>query len=371
MAAQADARREERDFLLASLDDLEAEYAAGDLDDADYRALRSDYTTRAARAIRALEQTGAPTATPPRDWRRVGLWTVLVVMVAGLAGVWIAEFSGSRGAGDTITGGSRETVRRRLFEAGRLLGTDPAEARAIYDDILVDEPSNPEALAYRGWLTNLGGDPAGAQPFLESAVASDPTYPDGLVFAAAVALNLGDADRAAEHLSTLDALDVPPFIEQLVQGQGLRIGIVEARLLTGEPDSFVSSGPTVEEVARAADTVIGSEPVRGLELHIALLDRLPDDVNALTEAGWYRGRLAFAAGDAVPEMMSDAEANLTDALTRAPDHAPALVYRAFVRFWLDDPDGARADLAAYDGLDAGREDLDFLLAQSGLGEALN
>ena len=50
-----DGRIEERDFLLASLDDLEAEYAAGDLDDDDYAALKADYTTRAARVIRELE----------------------------------------------------------------------------------------------------------------------------------------------------------------------------------------------------------------------------------------------------------------------------------------------------------------------------
>ena len=46
---------DERDFLLRSLDDLESEFDAGDLDDADYRRLKSDYTARAAEVIRRLE----------------------------------------------------------------------------------------------------------------------------------------------------------------------------------------------------------------------------------------------------------------------------------------------------------------------------
>ena len=48
------ALEEERDFLLASLDDLERERAAGDVDDHDYRTLRADYTARAAAVLRAL-----------------------------------------------------------------------------------------------------------------------------------------------------------------------------------------------------------------------------------------------------------------------------------------------------------------------------
>ena len=156
MTDLACSRREELEFVLASLDDLEAEFEAGDLDDADYRALKSDYTTRAARLIRAVDgDPGGVSAEPEpaveRSWRRMAAWTVLVVIVAGLAGVLIADFSGSRGAG-TSTGDIRETVRQRKFEASQLLGSDPARAREIYDGVLEDEPSDAEALAYRGWL---------------------------------------------------------------------------------------------------------------------------------------------------------------------------------------------------------------------------
>ena len=45
----------ERDFLLRSLDDLEAERDAGNIDDETYRELHDDYTARAAAVIRTID----------------------------------------------------------------------------------------------------------------------------------------------------------------------------------------------------------------------------------------------------------------------------------------------------------------------------
>ena len=45
---------EERDFLLRSLRDLEAEHGVGDIGDVDYQNLRDDYTARAAAVLRTL-----------------------------------------------------------------------------------------------------------------------------------------------------------------------------------------------------------------------------------------------------------------------------------------------------------------------------
>ena len=39
---------EERDFLFTSLDDLDREYAAGDISEADYEDLKSSYVKRTA-----------------------------------------------------------------------------------------------------------------------------------------------------------------------------------------------------------------------------------------------------------------------------------------------------------------------------------
>ena len=60
------ALEEQRDFLLRSLDDLEREHDAGDVDDNDYLALEDDYTARAARVIRAIEAREASRRGRPR-----------------------------------------------------------------------------------------------------------------------------------------------------------------------------------------------------------------------------------------------------------------------------------------------------------------
>ncbi|MFT5200668.1 MAG: tetratricopeptide (TPR) repeat protein [Candidatus Aldehydirespiratoraceae bacterium] len=371
-------RTEERDFLLASLDDLEAEFGAGDLDEADYLALKSDYTTRAARVLRSIERTAPPERSAERDWKRIALWTALIVIVAGLAGVWIAEFSGTRGIGEVGSGSTRGTTRERLFAAQQRLGTEPDEARSIYDEILVDEPSNAEALAYRGWLTHLGGNTAEAASFLERARLSDSTYPDALVFSAVVALELDNPTAASAHIATLDDLDVPPFINQLVSGQGLRIRIAETLLGTGESDSFVSSGLSVVDVEVAAFSVIESDPLRGAQLLGELAAQLPEDPDARAALGAYNLDILFihgpqfeaAGGDEVDTILAAAERELTVALDLEPTLAVALVYRSFVLYSLDDLNGARRDLAAYDALDTSRGDLDSLITNFGLRDVL-
>ncbi|MDG2027078.1 MAG: hypothetical protein P8J50_08195 [Acidimicrobiales bacterium] len=370
MADLETTRQEERDFLLASLDDLEAEYAAGDLDEDDYRSLKSDYTTRAARVIRALDRSTAAAAPVRRDWRRIAIWTVLVVVVASLAGTLIAEFSAARLAGETGSGESRSTVRERLFQAQQLLGTDREAAAAIYDSVLEDEPSSAEALAYRGWLARLSGDLDAAVADLEQALAFDPTYPDALVFGAVVAMDAGDVEAAAAHLATLDSIEVPAFITQLIHAQGLRIRIVEAQLLTGEPDSFDTSGLTVVDVARAADSVLDNDVFRGLQLFAELVSQKLDDSEVLTASGWYAGLIAFRGGDELSDVMDIAHSRLTRALGIDAENPETLVYRAIVGYWMGDDDAARADLAAFDALDAERGDLEALLAAVRLRELL-
>ena len=58
------ALEEERDFLLRSLDDLEREHDAGDIDETDYEGLRDDYTVRAATVLRSLDAHAALVTAP-------------------------------------------------------------------------------------------------------------------------------------------------------------------------------------------------------------------------------------------------------------------------------------------------------------------
>lgn len=371
---------EERDFLLASLDDLEAEYAAGDLEDADYAALKADYTARAAGLIRriagdvddaalAVDGTAAPRG---RGW----LWVIGVVVLATLAGVLVAQFSGSRGLNDTITGEIRVTARELVLEAQAAFGRGDLDgAIGLYDQVLEIQPSNVEALTYKAWFTRLQGDPDAASPIIEDAVAIDPDYPDARVFATAIALDVGDVATAQSHLDAFDLLAAPPFLEQLVVQQGLRARLdeiaqadalarVQARWLSGDAGSFIDAGLTAADVLLAAEAVAAGGDVFGaIGVVQAALDEVPDDTDLLAGYAWILARSASAEEPAPAEL---ALSFLDRALGLDPSHPEALVYRSFTRAFLGDQAGAAADLAAFDALPVRPADLRQIITEFGL-----
>jgi tetratricopeptide (TPR) repeat protein len=180
---------EERDFLLASLRDLEREREAGELADRDYQALHDDYTARAAVVLRALERSkdrpaaGRNRPRPVGSRRSLGLTIAVVVAIAGLAGVSVAAFSGQRQAGAPLTGSLPDTPQGRMQQALQLESQgQAAEALKIYDELLRADPRNVQALAYRGWLLKRAGLPDKAMESLDQAVAIDPKFPDAHFF---------------------------------------------------------------------------------------------------------------------------------------------------------------------------------------------
>lgn len=372
---------EERDFLLGSLDDLEAEYAAGDLDDADYESLKADYTTRAARVLRAIEAGEHPAPIEAPTAKRTGwMWLAGITVVATLAGITVAQFSGSRTLNDTITGDIRVTTRELLLEAQQLLGEGDLDAAIdVYDDVLELSPANTEALAYKAWFLRLQGNVVDARPLVEDAVAIDPDYADARVFATAIALDVGDVDAAKGHLDAFDQLDAPPFIEQLVVQQGLRdrlaeiarndaLARVEPVALVDDPVPFSETELTVDDVLLAAEALAAQgEPFTGIQLGEWMLESVPEDPDALAGQGWLLAR------SATPDALAPAEIGLTF-LDRALDvelaHPEALVYRAFVHNFLGDPVSAAADLAAFDGLETRPADLRGLILAFGLRESI-
>jgi tetratricopeptide (TPR) repeat protein len=226
------ALEEQRDFLLRSLDDLEQERAAGDVDEHDYRALKDDYTARAAAAIRAIERRQAPVpAVPPaRRWAGTVTWTVGVVVFAVLAGLLVAQAAGRREAGQSATGDIRQTVGARLDEASRLLGeSEFDDAIAIYDDVLADQPTNAEALTYRAWALRLSGERSDGFTALLDAATIAPDYPDVHALLAVVFFQEGLVDLAAQEIELLEGLDPPPHIQELVAPLAERIDDALAR----------------------------------------------------------------------------------------------------------------------------------------------
>jgi len=226
------ALEEERGHLLSSLLDLESEFAAGDLDEADYLELRDGYTARAAQVMREIE-VGRSTMPKQRHGRvvRISMWSLLVVAVAVGAGFVVAQSSGQRLPGQEITGGLPGDVTTTLAEARMLLGVDPARAQALYTDVLAERPNHPEALTYSGWLlaiNSLGAEPElrslaldTAERTLERAIAVDPNYADPHCFLAVIAANFTDQPSRAAELVTECLERNPPaemrgLINQLV-----------------------------------------------------------------------------------------------------------------------------------------------------------
>jgi tetratricopeptide (TPR) repeat protein len=222
---------EQRDFLLRSLDDLEAERAAGDIEETDYTTLRDDYTRRAAEVIRAIDEGQASLASARAARRQRGRGrrpvvtvaaVLLVVAVAVGAGMLVARSSGDRLPGDTATGDIRTTNSRLLAEAGQLFQEGKAlEAIKRYDAVLERDPDNREALAYRGWLLVLAGLPDEGLTYIDRAIEVSPDYPDARFFRGFVLRRQGRLDEAVAELRLFLSNDPPPGmvaqVEELIE----------------------------------------------------------------------------------------------------------------------------------------------------------
>lgn len=278
------ALEEERDFLLRSLDDLEAEHAAGDLDRHDYETLRDTYTARAADVLRRLSARGgggdsdggddlgpagddatadgasatdpspepavangtsqavtAGSAAPPRLYRRLGLVAGLLAF-AVLAGVILARSAGERGVNDSLTGAIDPSARTKVLEcqAQGSTGGDLLGALQCFDKILLTDPANAEALTYRGWYLILAAgslqqSSADAEQaaqadeltqngldFLNRAIAADPELPDPLAFRAVVYDRQGRSDLVCADITRLLALNPPEFFVTQTSGLAQR-----------------------------------------------------------------------------------------------------------------------------------------------------
>lgn len=218
-----EAQEAEREFLLRSLDDLESEYAAGNIDDATYQRLHDDYTARAANTVRAMRaEKGAGRAEPdgPPPARHRLLVVGGLVVFAVIAATTMAFALGARLPGGTVTGNSQvrsevsDAERRRTLEAAVTANPEDAAARLALARFqmgrrnLVDaletfriaaglDPTNAEPFAYSGWIIRLQGFPTEAMQLLDKAVTVDPAYPDAHFFRGYVLLrDLNEPDRA-------------------------------------------------------------------------------------------------------------------------------------------------------------------------------
>jgi tetratricopeptide (TPR) repeat protein len=210
----------EREFLLRSLDDLDAELLAGNIDPDTYRVLHDDYTARASAVIRSIAD-GVERRTPGS--RRVpplmrGLTIGGIVVFALLAAFLLAHTVGQRSAGQQITGDAQSNrtsttlsqvgqvaaakaaaeanpndYSARINYARSLVSIDPADSIKEFVAASKLDPKQPEPYAYTGWLTALVArqvtTPATKQELLDAAARSldkaisvDPAYAPSYVF---------------------------------------------------------------------------------------------------------------------------------------------------------------------------------------------
>ena len=371
---------DERSHLLASLDDLDAEYAAGDIDEHDYLALKDDYTARAAKLTRALGgakiKRVAAEKKPPSY--RIA-WIAMIIAVAGLAAWMMVQFSGARGIDETASGEIRLSTVSLLNDAAAEFGQGNVDrAIELYGDVLRIEQTNVEALTYRGWIQYQQGNDDAARADLDDAVAFDPEYADVRVFRTIVALDAGEFDDAAAELAAYDAADPSAVSQNLVAQRQVRERVGVARMgalldSVGEieiPD-LTAADISIEEAQRAGELFVRLEdPQRAIRSFDSVIEVDPENSDALAWHGWTLGLLAQSG---VEELFPDALDWLDRAVAADPNAADARVFRAFIFNRLGDLAEAREDLAVFDQLDPADQPPDMLalIEQFGLRDALS
>jgi len=223
----SDDLRDEQQFLLRSLRDLDNEREAGDIDEADYATLRDGYISRTAAITRELN--GADVAIPVvnRNWLRRILVVVCVIAAGAGAGIWVARQSGQRLPGQSSSGAIEQSTSGLLASARQLNFSDPGKAIELYTQVLKLEPDNAEALTYRSWILALTARAATGsvkQLALVTAVNDllraqkvDNEYPDAHCFLGIVYFRfLNSASLAKPQLDTCKAMNPPKEVQSFV-----------------------------------------------------------------------------------------------------------------------------------------------------------
>ncbi len=362
---------EELEFLERSLDDLDAEQAAGDISEDDYRHLTATYAERAS-TVRRRAAAGAGDGEdgsggesrgpdrrgrPPGGWRRPVAVLVIVAMVGTGLGVGLASALGSRSSLDTATGDIRQSTRGLLFEAQEHLAAGRFdEAEQIYAEVVDTQPSNAEAHAYWGWIDFQRGDLESAIERIAAAVAADARYPAARVFGAVVALRLDRLEEAAAHLAVFDAVDPPPLMLELVANAELRERVLAGRLAAAEAAGDAAAvetllaGATSDQMSTAARLLAdGGHVVLAARLFGSALAADPDNVAALVGRGALLTSPDFAAFE---DLLAEGLRALDRAVELAPDDPEARFWRGLALARLGLFDDALADLDHLATLDA-------------------
>lgn len=373
--AERDRLHEERDHLLTSLDDLDAELAAGDIDQVDYDTLRDDYTARTALLTRALDGAAVKRSEAKRSSRATRLkWVVSVLAIAAISAWAMVQFSGARGAGETASGEIRLSTTTLLANAAQAFGQgDRDRSLELYSEVLDLQPTNVEALTYRGWILYQGGEVEAAKADFDEAVAFDEDYGDVRVFRSIVALDEERFEDASTELAAFDRSNPTAIARSLIAQRQVRerIGVARMNELLQDTDGLPdleANNIGVAEAQLAGELFVQlQDPESAIRSFDSVLEADPENADALAWHGW---TLALLAESGAEELFVDAEEWLDRAVAADPQTADARVFRAFIFNRLGRSDEAGAELELFDELVDPPEDMTALIDQFGLRQAL-
>ncbi|MGO9856175.1 MAG: tetratricopeptide repeat protein [Acidimicrobiales bacterium] len=227
---------DERDFLRRSLADADRELEAGDLSDEDHSVLVARDSARLAEVEAELAALGPEPALPERAetapaagrplsaWRVIGIVASCLLIAAG-AVILVAHFVQPRQPGQASSGSvtlsQAQLIEEQLGQALALNNKGQTKAALVlYDKVLSEDPSDPAALAYAGYLQWNVGSAAHVASLvrigraeIETAVKDSPTYYEGHLFDGLVLENQDHNDKAAVAQFNDFLADDPPAAE--------------------------------------------------------------------------------------------------------------------------------------------------------------
>jgi tetratricopeptide (TPR) repeat protein len=250
---------DEREFLRRSLADADREREAGDLSSEDHALLVARDSSRLAEvegelaALNAAAAAASGTDAIPHSgrvqpaqserrpmalWRKLGI-VVACLLIATGAVILVEHSVQSRQPGQASSGSvtlsQAQLSEQQLNQATTLdqQGSTKA-ALELYDKVLTEDPSNPAALAYAGFLQWNVGTTAHVASLvrigraeIETAVKDSPSYFQGHLFYGLVLANQDHNDTAAVAQFKDFLADGPPAAE-LSQAAPLVSGAYEA-----------------------------------------------------------------------------------------------------------------------------------------------
>ena len=345
---------ERKEFLLKSLQELDQELESGNLSSDDHDMLVRRYTRELAGIAESEKATSSGQQPKKRYRTKALLWSLGVVLLGVVAGITVSQTSGDRSEDESITGSIRKSVNTQISEAQMLLGNRDrwGEAIEIFDQVLEVQPSNVEAMTYRSWLNYQSGADADIQiAAWEEVLVLEPSYPDALVFISIALSNEGRHSQAATYLDELRSSPVREDILGIVQQRGLYGEVYgEARY----PTILEKPEPTLEDLQlepdiglEAANYLLLSDKdertVSAIKIYRAIITDFPTHPEALSR----EALLLWQTGN--PTLLTRAVDQLNLAVLENPNNLEALLSRATVRAGFD-PMGACNDLESINAI---------------------